>query len=582
MVAPNRPSHVVPEASPNGKPYITPETFFARNAVKNLLALLPVAEAQLTVENFGRWLDFITAWRAFNIKNREDGLPVHERRKESAAYWDLTSLDPAYAELVDAYNRTVIPNLLEDLEVAEPPVSTNGHGDQTVLGRPIVVTMSDVEAEPITWLWWPYLAIGKLCMLDGDPGIGKTLLMTQLAASLSRGQPLPDQQGKFTLETDGPQPTLLLSTEDGLADTLKPRLEAAGADCTKIHVLTGWKDLDEHDHYFTLQDLPILEAAVQQYRPRLIVIDPIQAYVGNIDMHRANETRPLMAALTRLAERYGCAIVCIRHPSKPGQGVGKVIHRGLGSIDFIGAARTALFVEQHPTDPGKALMAQSKSNIGPMGRTQVYTKYHGEFQWCGVSRLSAELMAGSGRGPDPHAFLGVVCWLEDHLKPGIPRPVTKIMEALEEDGYHGLTVKRAKKALGIVSLKTPKGWLWRMPLLTTLRPPLSEPLESLSPLEPLESLDTLQRNPEVRESPTQADQPIQEDQEGQEYQEDQVVIGGRVETAGQPPDPHPPEGHPSPPTSTAVDPPGDGAGRKSSKRRPAPWTFPRPNRRQEP
>jgi putative DNA primase/helicase len=182
--------------------------------------------------------------------------------------------------------------------------------------RPVVVTMSDVQAEAVQWLWWPYIAIGKLCMLDGDPGIGKTLLMTQLAASLSQGQPLPDQQGKPTLDPGGPQTTLLLSTEDGLADTLKPRLEAAGADCTKVHVLTGWLGEEDEFHTFTLQHMDMLEAAVKQYHPRLIVIDPIQAYLGDIDIHRANETRPLLAALTRQAEQYHCAIVYIRHPAK--------------------------------------------------------------------------------------------------------------------------------------------------------------------------------------------------------------------------------------------------------------------------
>jgi len=118
---------------------------------------------------------------------------------------------------------------------------------------PVIVTMSDVQAQRVRWLWWPYLAVGKLAMLDGDPGTGKTLLMTQLAASLSHGYPLPDQQGKLTLPTGGPQTTLLLSTEDGLADTLKPRLEAAGADCHKVHVLTGWLGPEDEFHAFTLQ-----------------------------------------------------------------------------------------------------------------------------------------------------------------------------------------------------------------------------------------------------------------------------------------------------------------------------------------
>ncbi len=129
--------------------------------------------------------------------------------------------------------------------------------------RPSVVTMSDVKSQPVRWLWWPYIAIGKLCMLDGDPGIGKSLLMTQIAANLSRGHPLPDQQGKPTLDPGGAQTTLLLCTEDGLADTIKPRLEATGADCTKIHVLTGWLGPEDEFHAFTFQHLDILEAAIK-------------------------------------------------------------------------------------------------------------------------------------------------------------------------------------------------------------------------------------------------------------------------------------------------------------------------------
>jgi hypothetical protein len=422
---------------------------------------------------------------------------------------------------------------LSEVVAVSPHETLDGSLDDVPVGKPVVVTMSEVEREAIRWLWWPYLAIGKLCMVDGDPGIGKTLLMTQIAASLSRGHPLPDQQGELTLDPGGPQTTLLLSTEDGLADTLKPRLEAAGADCTKIHVLTGWLGPDDEEHAFTLQYMGVLEAAIQQYHPRLIVIDPIQAYLGDIDMHRANETRPLLAALTRLAERYGCAIVCIRHPSKPGQSVGKAIHRGLGSIDFIGAARTALFVEQHPTDPTKALMAQSKSNIGPLGRTQVYAKAEGVFRWCRVSRLSAELMAGSGRGPDPHLFLEVVCWLEAHLRPGIPKAAKEIEEALVEEGYRGDTIKRAKKALGIRSIQLDTGWVWILPDLLILPPPL--PLLPPLPLQP--PLPPLTENQGLIPSGGREGSERAEEAEGAEVAVAGVVLGGRERDNGQPPPP---------------------------------------------
>ena len=345
-------------------------------------------------------------------------------------------------------------------------------------GRPVVVSMETVQRTPVVWLWWPYIALGKLCMLDGDPGIGKSLLMTRLAANLSRGYPLPDQEGNPTFATGGPHVTVMLSTEDGLADTLKPRLDDAGADCSKINVLTGWADANDEAHAFSFQDMPMLERTLQEYDPRLVIIDPIQAYLGSgVDMHRANETRPLLEALRRLAETYRCAIVCIRHPAKSSQG-GKALHRGLGSVDFIGAARTGLFVEQHPTDPTKALLAQSKNNIGPLGRTLMFTKEAGQFEWCGRSRLSAEMLAGSGRGPDPYAFLEAVCWLEARLQDGLPVACTVLREEAEEDGITFPTLRRAKKALGVRSLKREEVWDWQLPTLRTI--PQPTPLRSLA------------------------------------------------------------------------------------------------------
>jgi len=363
-------------------------------------------------------------------------------------------------------------------------------------GTPVVVSMDTVTVTPVTWLWWPYIALGKLTMLDGDPGIGKSLLMTQLAASLSRGNPLPDQEGKPTLETGGAHTTVMLSTEDGLADTLKPRLDAAGADSSKIKVLTGWVDTDGTEHVFTFQHMPILERTLQEYQPRLVVIDPLQAYLGNgVDMHRANETRPLLEELRKLAEEYQCAIVCIRHPAKSSQG-GKAIHRGLGSVDFIGAARTGLFVEQHPSDPGMVLLAQSKSNLGPLGRTQLFTKHEGQFEWCGVSRLNAELLAGSGRGPDPYAFLEAVCWLEDRLQDGVPVSSEQLRQEADEEGISFPTLRRAKKALGVRSRKRAEQWDWHLPGMATI--PLPRPLVSLASLAPLEPL---QEHQGVRENP---------------------------------------------------------------------------------
>src|SRR5262249_10944525 len=145
---------------------------------------------------------------------------------------------------------------------------------------------------------------------------------------------------------DPGQPVLYLSAEDGLADTLRPRLDAAGADCTKIHALTGWRVQDGETittGSITLADLPVIQAAVAEYHPALVIIDPLQAYLGaKTDMYRANEVRPLLAELVLLAEQYACAIVCVRHLSKHPQS--RALYRGLGSIDFTAAARSVLLV----------------------------------------------------------------------------------------------------------------------------------------------------------------------------------------------------------------------------------------------
>ncbi len=366
-------------------------------------------------------------------------------------------------------------------------------------GKPIVISMEDVMMQPIRWLWWPYIALGKLTMLDGDPGIGKSLLMTRLAANLSRGIPLPDQEGMPTLGVGEGHITLMLSTEDGLEDTLKPRLEEAGADCSKVKVLTGWQDIQGETHPFTFADMPILRTALEELRPRLVIIDPIQAYLGGkLDMHRANETRPMLEALRRLAEEFECAIVCIRHPAKSSAN-SKAIHRGLGSIDFIGAARTGLFIEQHPTEPTKVLLAQSKSNIGPLGRTQVFTKECGEFEWVGVSRLSAELLAGSGRGPDPYAFLEAACWLETRLSDGAKVSMQTLWEEAQEEGLTLPTLRRAKKALGVRSVRDGEEWFWQLPPMRTVQKP--NPFYSLSHDGVLENVVQNQEVPLMFEEP---------------------------------------------------------------------------------
>ena len=388
--------------------------------------------------------------------------------------------------------------------------------------RPILLNASDIQPLPINWLWEPYLARGMLAMIDGDPGVGKSLFTVQLAACISRGWPLPDQQGKPTLPVE-PSRILFLIAEESHSHTFRPRLDTCGADVDKIKILTGFLGYEDEERAFTFQYMDVLRTAVETVQPSLVVIDPIQAYVGGIDIHRANETRPFMTQLKQVAEDHNVAIVCLRHLAKGSQSGGKALHRGLGSVDFAGAARTVLMVEQHPLEATKAVVMQTKSNISRTGRTQIFSKADGFFQWAGVTRATADTLGSVNMGPDPHAFNEALFWLEDYLLGGIPQPSQDVMDAAEEAGISIKTLKRVKKHLDIKSIKNNSVWYWKLSSLDII--PSSTPPRGPGPLGSLGSLDSLGLLDPLEENQTlkcECGQGGQTEQVGQEVQGGQV------------------------------------------------------------
>ena len=168
-----------------------------------------------------------------------------------------------------------------------------------------IINMQDVEATEVKWLWYPYIPYGKITIIQGDPGEGKTTLVLNLAALLTRGEKLPECK-----EASDPINVLYQSAEDGLSDTIKPRLTAANADASRVMVIDETNiELSMTDHH--------LEAAIRQTGAKLVILDPLQAYLGaKVDMHRANEVRPVFKHLATVAEKYGCAIVLIAHMNK--------------------------------------------------------------------------------------------------------------------------------------------------------------------------------------------------------------------------------------------------------------------------
>jgi putative DNA primase/helicase len=261
---------------------------------------------------------------------------------------------------------------------ADLPDNDSAEGDPHAR-RPVLISMADVEPEPVTWLWEPYIPLGKVTILEGDPGEGKTWLALTIAAAVSCGRT------PYSGEPRSPADVIYLTAEDGLGDTLRPRLEVSGADLTRIHCLTGWAstmdDGKEVSGCVTLADVELLEQVLADRRPALLVIDPLQAYIGaQVDIHRANETRPILTGLAVLAARYGCAILIIRHLSKASQD--RAVYRGLGSIDFSAAVRSVLMAgknPERPADTSSHVMAHAKSNLAPIGESLTYETREGRF-----------------------------------------------------------------------------------------------------------------------------------------------------------------------------------------------------------
>ena len=188
-----------------------------------------------------------------------------------------------------------------------------------------IMKMSDIQPEPVSWLWEPYIPLGKITIVQGDPGDGKTTLMLAIAAAVTNGEALPNGF------PGTPADVIFQTAEDGLTDTIRPRLELLGADCDRVHVI------DEGEQPISLTDERI-EQAIIQTNAKLLIIDPIQAYLGGADMHSAKGMRPLMKSLGAAAERTGCAVIIIGHLNKRSFGT-RAQYRGLGSIDIYAAGR---------------------------------------------------------------------------------------------------------------------------------------------------------------------------------------------------------------------------------------------------
>lgn len=310
---------------------------------------------------------------------------------------------------------------------------------------------STVSAKRVKWLWEPYIPFGKITVVQGDPGDGKTTLVLDIAARLSVGRPMPDGensliQGKIIYQ----------NAEDGADDTLKPRLIEAGADCSNIAFI------DESDDVLSVTS-PRLENAICEMGAKMLVLDPLQAYLGDGgEMNRADGIRPAMKHLAGVAERTGCAIVIIGHMNKANGAKG--IYRGLGSIDIVASARSVLLVGRIRSNPSIRVLAQLKNSLAQEGSAIAFEiSDKSTLRWIGEYDISIdELLSGdtpledSGKLDQAVEIMRTILYEESTA-------CADIYGLCREAGIGKRTVDSAKKQLGVKSIKRSDGWYWELP-----------------------------------------------------------------------------------------------------------------------
>lgn len=311
-----------------------------------------------------------------------------------------------------------------------------------------ILNMDEIPATEVEWLWYPYIPYGKITIVHGDPGDGKTMMILQLASILSRGDKLPCDDTERE-----PIKIIYQTAEDGLSDTIKPRLLAGNADCKQIKVI------DESEAVLSMLDERV-EQAIIETGAKVIILDPVQAYIGaQIDMNRANEVRNVLSQLGRVAEKHGCAVILVGHLNKVHGG--KANYRGLGSIDFQATARSVLIVGRLKENKEVRVVAHEKSSLAPEGEPIAFelNKEIG-FMWKGHYDISIDdLLNGVSREKKSEQAENLIT---DCLADG-KYPQQILLKKAQNIGISKRVLDEAKKSLGVKSIKEGSGWYWELP-----------------------------------------------------------------------------------------------------------------------
>ena len=293
----------------------------------------------------------------------------------------------------------------------------------------------DIEQTSVDWLWFSYIPFGKLTIIQGNPGEGKTYFAMMLTAACTNRKLFPN------MEDIEPFNVIYQTAEDGMGDTIKPRLVEAGADLSRVMVI------DDSEEALTLSDDRI-EKAVRQNHVRLVIIDPVQAFIGaDVDMNRANEVRPVFRKLGMIAEKTGCAIVLIGHLNKS-SGT-QSTYRGLGSIDIMAAVRSLIFIGKVRKDPTTRVLIHEKSSLAPPGETMAFKLGDEEgFRWVGAYEISAdELLDGKeGKATETKLERGAKL-IRELLADKKEISIRELDEKAKEQGISGRTMRDVRSRM---------------------------------------------------------------------------------------------------------------------------------------
>lgn len=307
---------------------------------------------------------------------------------------------------------------------------------------------SSVKQCKVEWLWYPYIPYGKITILQGDPGEGKSTFILNVAALLTNGQKMPDGTGGGKAQT-----VIYQCAEDNIADTIKPRLVAAGADCNKIAYII------DDDCELTFEDSRI-EEVLAKTGARLLVIDPIQAFLTqDSDMQSAARMRTALGKLANVAAEYQCAVVLVGHLNKSYGG--KNLYRGLGSIDIAAIARSVLMISRDHADSSIRYMFPVKASLAPEGSAIGFTFSDGQFKWLGKCDIDVTTQESS-IFPQSDKLEQAKTYLIRILK-DVDLPSTQIYEMVGRLDIKKRTVETAKKEVGIQAYRKNNAWYWRLP-----------------------------------------------------------------------------------------------------------------------